>query len=124
MVKATSICFDFFIIFVKKNERMDFKNQLKKIPKVFLNKYFITFAIFLVWILFFDKFNLLSRWETNRRVNKLENEIQYFKNEIDANKTKVIEMQSDEKTLEKYAREKYYLKKDSEDIFIIKENNE
>lgn len=100
---------------------MDFKNQLKKIPKVFLNKYFIAFAIFLVWILFFDKFNLLSRWETNRRVNKLENEIQYFKNEIDANNTKVIEMQSDEKTLEKYAREKYYLKKDSEDIFIIKE---
>ncbi len=100
---------------------MSLQSILHKTKQIIFSKYFIVLAIFLVFFLFFDKYNLLSRWETGRNVKDLEKEIKFYEEEIESNKKKVIEMQAGEETLEKYAREQFYLKKDSEDVFIIKE---
>lgn len=99
----------------------NFQKTGTKLRKILLNKYFIVLLIFFVFILFFDQHNLVNRWKTGRNIRNLEKEINYYNEEIESNKKKMNEMQVSDKSLEQYAREHYYLKKDSEDIFIIKE---
>lgn len=95
-----------------------------KVPKILLNKYLIVTVVFLVFMFFFDHNNLISRWKTGRKISEMEKEIKYYQSEIDKNKKKMVDMRSGSETLEKYAREEYYLKKDSEDVYIINEEDE
>lgn len=96
-------------------------NILPKLRKIFFNKYAIVLIAFLVLIIFFDRYNIINRWNNAKDIKNLKKEIQYYKEEIETNKRKTTEMQSGDENLEKYARERYFLKKDSEDIFIIQE---
>lgn len=99
-------------------------NIFSKIPRFLLNKYALLLVVFIVFITFFDHNNLISRWKTRSRIKGMEKEIKYYKNEIGNNKKKMSEMRTSSETLEKYAREQYFLKKDSEDIYIINEDDE
>ena len=102
---------------------MKFLNSiLPVLRKVIFNKYFLTILIFSVIVIFFGKHSLRSRWKTSRNIKNLNKEINFYKDEIECNKQKMNDMQSGDESLERFAREKYYLKKDNEDIFIIKEN--
>lgn len=100
-----------------------FSDISPKFKKIFFNKYAIVLIIFVVFITFFDRYNLINRWKNGREVKDLKKEIEYYQNEITTNKAKTAEIQSGDESLEKYAREQYFLKKDSEDIFIIKEES-
>ena len=99
----------------------DFKHIGAKVRRFFFSKYFLVLVAFLVFIGFFDQHNLINRWKTGRNIKSLEKEINFYNDEIESNKKKMNEMQVSDESLETYAREHYYLKKDSEDIFIIKE---
>jgi cell division protein FtsB len=90
-----------------------------RIFKVIRNKYLITVVVLVSWLLFFDKNDLFSQYDRHQQVKKLEQEASYFRNEIDQNKNELNELQSNPKLLEKFAREHYLMKKDSEDIFVI-----
>ncbi len=92
-----------------------------RIKKIFLNKYLIVFVIFTVFVTFFDEHNLINRWRSHQRINRMEKEMKFYQDEIKATKQKKMELQSSDQNLEKFAREHYYLKKDNEDIFIINE---
>ena len=81
----------------------------------------IVFLAFAVFIVFFDNHNLIHRWGTQRRIVEMEKELKYYQNEIEVTKQKKNELQSNKENLEKFAREHYFMKKESEDIFIIKE---
>ena len=69
-------------------------------------------------MLFFDANSWLIHHELNSEINDLNNEKEYYKNEIEKDK-KAIKTLSTEDGLEKLAREKYYMKKDNEEIYII-----
>lgn len=97
---------------------------LQKIRKIFLNKYAIVTIVFFTFLTFSGTNSLINRYKRNREINSLKKEIKYYKTEIIENKKKMIEMRSSNESLEKYAREQYLLKKDSEDIYIIKEKDE
>jgi cell division protein FtsB len=73
---------------------------------------------FVVWMLFFDTNSYLIHQELNDDIKKLENIKGVYKGEIDKDKF-FIEKMKDSNELEKFAREKYYLKKENEDIYII-----
>lgn len=100
------------------------QNSGNKLKKILLNKYVVVLVVFFVFLIFFDQHNLINRWKTGRNIKGLEKEIEFYNNEIESNKKKMNDMQVSDESLEKYAREHYYLKKDSEDIFIIKEKDE
>ncbi|MGC3978563.1 MAG: septum formation initiator family protein [Paludibacteraceae bacterium] len=100
------------------------RDIFQKVPKMLLNKYLIVIAVFFVFLTFFDHNNLITRWKTGDKINEMKKEIDYYQTEIDNNKKKMVEMRSSSETLEKYAREEYNLKKDSEDIYIIHEEDE
>jgi len=69
-------------------------------------------------MLFFDANSYLIHRELNKEMDALEDEKEYYQNEIEKDK-KAIQELSTEEGIEKLAREKYYMKKDSEEIYII-----
>jgi len=93
----------------------------KKTKSLLLNKYLIVFSIFTVFVTFFDEHSLIHRWQSYRRISLMEEELNFYKDEIKATKQKKNELQSNNENLEKFAREQYNMKNENEDIFIIKE---
>ncbi|HNU59393.1 MAG TPA: septum formation initiator family protein [Aquaticitalea sp.] len=89
-----------------------------KYLKPFKNMYVLVFVVFVVWMLFFDANSWLIHRELNADINDLKDEKEYYKKEIEKDKKGISEL-STEEGLERLAREKYYMKKDNEDIYII-----
>jgi cell division protein DivIC len=88
-----------------------------KIPKAWINKFSIATIIFLLWILLFDQYNLFIRYKLNNTVKKLEKEKTELISQIEKSRQDKKDL---ELNPEKYAREKYYMKKENEDVYIIK----
>jgi cell division protein FtsB len=89
-----------------------------KIFKPFKNIFILILAIFVVWMIFFDANSWLIHHDLNNDIDALESEKEYYKKEIEKDK-KVTKKLSTEEGLEKFAREEYYMKRDSEEIYII-----
>ena len=94
------------------------KKLLSKIPDFAKNKYFITGFIFFIWILFFDSYNFIYHWELKQKKKELIYEHDRLKIETQKNKIFINQL-NNLQYAEKYARERFLMKKDSEDIFII-----
>jgi cell division protein DivIC len=75
-------------------------------------------VLFVVWMVFFDTNSYFIHKELNDDVNALEDTKEFYSEEIEKDKA-FIETMKDSDEVEKYAREKYYLKKEKEDIYII-----
>jgi len=95
---------------------------IAKLPWWFKNVYFLLSFTFFVWMIFFDRNNVLTSYKIENKLNTLIDQRDYYKIEIEkVNKLKE-ELFSTNAKKEKFAREKYLMKKDNEDIFIIVEN--
>jgi cell division protein DivIC len=88
------------------------------ILKKLSNKYVLVILLFGVWMLFLDNYSYLEHRLLDKEINELEDNEQYYRNEIKADQQK-IKLLKNTNQVEKYAREKYFMKKDSEDIYII-----
>jgi cell division protein FtsB len=98
---------------------MGFKElKQKKWFKILTNMYVLVLTIFVVWMAFFDTNSLLIHLELRNEIKKLEQQKEFLKNEITLDK-KVLKKLSTPEELEKFAREKYYMKKENEEIFLI-----
>jgi cell division protein DivIC len=89
--------------------------------KLFRNKYTLSLLIFLAWLTFFDNNNLLDRWHNRNVMRQLNKDRDYYQKKISDDRMKLKQLKTDNKNLEKFAREQYLMKKDNEDIFIIEE---
>jgi len=92
-----------------------------QIPLFLKNKYFLTTIGFVVWILFFDSRDLLTNLDRQKELKALEQSRDHYISEIKATNTELEQLKNDPATLEQYAREKYRMKKDNEDLFIVAE---
>lgn len=99
--------------------RKGYATFLKAIPAVFLNKYVVGGLAFIVWMVFFDQNKLTTQISLSQEINELEQNIEYYKEQINVVTEAQIDLNSNK---EKYAREKYYLKKHDEDVFIIQKD--
>jgi cell division protein DivIC len=96
---------------------------LTRIPAWLKNKYFLTTVGFIVWILFFDTRDFItSHFRERAELVKLEKSKQYYEQQIAATKQELDQLKTNPALLEKYAREKYLMKRDNEDLFLIKED--
>jgi len=91
----------------------------KKVPPLLKNKYFIAILAFAVWMLFFDRNSMMYRYKQNRTLNKHEQEREFYLREIQNDSIALHELSSDTQNLIRFAREKYLMKKDDEDIYLI-----
>ena len=96
----------------------EFLNKLKSLIGKSYFKYLLILLAFMVWMTFLDTNSLLIHAELNREIKKLKNKRNALNEEIFRDKS-LIEKLNNLDSLEHYAREKYNLKKDNEDIFII-----
>lgn len=94
---------------------------MKKVVSFLKNKYLLTLVGLTIWVLFFDKNDLKTQIEFRREVKKLEEERNYYKKENAQITSDLRELATNPKTVEKFGREKYLMKRDNEDIFIIVE---
>ncbi|AOM78032.1 FtsB family cell division protein [Pedobacter steynii] len=92
---------------------------MERLLELIRNKYFLSVAAFIVWMLFFDKNDMLSQYEFRSEVNKLQEEKDFYERETAIVKKDLNELNTNLNTAEKFAREKYFMKKDNEDVFVI-----
>ncbi len=88
------------------------------------NKYIITGIFFLIWTFFLDPKDILSDFERRDKLSELQNSEQHLKKLIKEAHQELDLLKNDAQSIEKYAREKYMMKKDNEDLFIIIKSNE
>lgn len=89
-----------------------------KFFKLFSNIYILTSLIFFVWIFFIDSNSILVNLKLKKEINKLIDRKEVLERQIEIDK-KIISNLKNPDSLEKYAREKLYMKKDNEEIYII-----
>jgi cell division protein FtsB len=92
---------------------------MQRLIDLFKNKFFLVTVAFVVWMIFFDKNDLLSQYQYHQEVSKLKTERDFYKAQSEKVTKDLDELNSDPAQLEKFAREKYLMHKDNEDVFVI-----
>ncbi len=90
----------------------------RRIPAPLRNRYFVVLGVFVFWMVFFDKHSITTQYSLGHAISKLDYDRQMYQAQI-------IKARQDRKDLdinkEKYARERYYMHKSDEDVFVIEE---
>jgi len=94
------------------------KKEKKTWLKIVSNKYLLISLVFGVWMLFLDNYSLMDQRTLDQQINELQDNKKYYQDEIRKDKENIKLLKNDDQ-IEKYAREKYYMKKENEDIYII-----
>jgi len=94
---------------------------LTHIPSLLKNKYFIALSVFAAVMFFFDKNDVFTQSARNKQLRELQESKQYYSDRIASERKELEQLKSNPGTVEKYAREKYLMKRDNEDLFIIPE---
>ena len=95
------------------------KNFIYKYPflRYFLNKYVLILLFFIIWMLFLDNYSYLEHRILNKEIKELENNIEYYQTEINKDSIQIKKLNNIH-TVEHYGREKYYMKRNNEDLYI------
>ncbi len=97
---------------------------LTRIPSFLKNRYLLTAAGFVIWILFFDSRDLItSHFRERRQLLKLEESKKYYEQQIAVTKRELEQLKTNPAVLERYARERFLMKKENEDLFRIREDS-
>lgn len=94
---------------------------MKFLPRWMTNKYLLATGFFVVWLMFFDHNDLLLQYKRNRELREVREKADYYRQKITDTRKEVEALRINAASLEKVAREKYMMKKDNEDLFIIEE---
>ncbi len=90
---------------------------------LFKNKYFVSALVFVVWISFVDRNDLFTQYRRKQELKKLETSKNYYQAEIASTKKELQDLTNNSTVLEKIAREKFFLKRPNEDVFIIEDSS-
>jgi len=94
------------------------KPVLKRYP-LLRNKFLLTFIGFLVWLTFFDRNDFITTWSYRHKLHQLRSEKEYFTKEIEKSKTDLNDLMNNNGNLEKFGREKYCMKRDKEEVYVL-----
>lgn len=90
-----------------------------RLYSIIKNKYFIAGCIFSVWMLFFDRHDISTQFDYYSQLKSLQQEQAFYEQEIDRLNRDIQDLAENNIAIEKLAREKYQMKKDGEDVYII-----
>lgn len=88
------------------------------------NKYILTISVFAIWMFFFDQNNMVDRIKMTSEINQLEEDREYFMEQILIDSARLNQLTTNKENLEKYAREQFLMKKPNEDVFVVIEKKE
>ena len=92
---------------------------LRQIPPFFRNKYLLASICFIVWMFFFDPKDWISEVRRRDKFKELQKSEAHLSEMITDTKQELGQLKNNAETIEKYAREKYLMKKDNEDLFVL-----
>ena len=92
--------------------------QKKPWLKIVSNKYLLISLLFAVWMLFLDNYSYMDQRQLNKQIDELQDNKKYYQDEIKKD-NQSIKLLKNQDQVEKYAREKYYMKRENEDIYIV-----
>jgi hypothetical protein len=92
---------------------------LRFIWRILINKFFLTTVAFVVWMVFFDSNNLITRNRLQEKLDVLNLEKQFYLQEIRKDSILTHQLMTDSTQLEKFARERYLMKKEKEDLYLV-----
>lgn len=95
------------------------KKLIAKIPKPLRNRYSIAVLVVLGWVLLFDQNDAWTTIKDRRELGRMEEQKEWYSEEIQRTKEQLNEISSNKELLEKFARERYLMKRDNEDIFVL-----
>jgi cell division protein FtsB len=94
--------------------------RLRPFLRFFRNKYLFALTAFTVWMLFFDKNDVFVQSDRRQELRELEESKRYFSEQIRMDRALSQDLKNNPEILEKIAREEYRMKKENEDLFIIR----
>lgn len=97
------------------------KHLTSKLPPIFRNFYFVISALFVFWLIFFDSNDLLTQAKLSVAKGDLEKTRDFYEEKIIEVKADREALLTNDELLEKIAREKYFMKKENEEIFVVVE---
>ena len=95
-----------------------------KTLNILRNKYIISLTAFIVLMLFIDHNDIFVQMDRQRQLKTLIVGKQFYQQQIDQTKKNLADLQNNSAALEKYAREKFFLKRDNEDVFVTAPQND
>lgn len=93
--------------------------MMDKIPYWLKNKYAYTLIFFIIWVCFIDQNNIMTAYTYNAELKKLEKEKEYYKSAIEKTSKELFDLTENPATLEKFARENYFMRKEGEEVFVF-----
>jgi cell division protein DivIC len=94
------------------------------IIKIFRNKYVIALSAFTILMLFVDHNDIFVQLERRKQLDALLTSKHFYEKQIEQTRKDLADLQNNSAALEKYAREKFYLKRDNEDVFVVPQQNQ
>ena len=94
---------------------------LKKITPFIANRYFVVAVGFFVWMLFFDQRDFFQQRERTAELKKVEAAKKYYQQEIEKTKQHLKNLQNNPASVEKYARERYLLRREGEEVYLFED---
>jgi cell division protein DivIC len=98
-------------------------HYVKPVLRLLKNKYVLAITAFLIWMFFFDPKDWGLIAARTNKLKELKESERHLTLQISDTKKELSLLKTNAQTIEKYAREKFYMKKDNEDLFIVKGNN-
>jgi len=96
---------------------------MNKLKKIVTNKFVLAILVFAIWVGFFDPKDIGVIYSKEEKLKDLQQSESILIKNIKDTKDELVQLKSNAGTIEKYAREKYYMKKDNEDVFIVDNQN-
>ncbi len=100
------------------------RGPLTHLPAWLKSKYFIALAAFAVIMLFLDKNDVFTRMERDRELRDLRQSKEYYTRQIELESKELEALKSNPAYLEKFAREKYLMKRDNEELYLVSEKHD
>jgi cell division protein FtsB len=97
-------------------------SAVKKIIPIITNRYFVVSLAFVIWMLFFDQRDFFLQRERTAELKKVEAAKKYYQQEIDNTKKQLQDLQSNPEAIEKYARERYLLRREGEEVYLFEDS--
>ncbi len=104
--------------------RIFYMSILKKIFPVLINRYFLVLVGFVIWMLFFDQRDFFLQRERKAELEKLEAAKKYYQDEINLTQKQLENLQSNPAAVEKFARERYLLRREGEEVYLFEDSTE
>lgn len=103
-----------------------FNNMKENVKKIGSNRFLgltayqiIILLVLIVVLFFFSDSSIPKRLKYESEIKGLESQIEFYRHQVETDKEKLNELQSNTEDLEKFARENYFMKKENEEVFII-----